>query len=942
MCPDPEPASSFLLRLRGPLTQPSDHSNRTPLLGQQIKSPAYFDEGFRLLETHLRELMDTLAEALPLDPAILGRIPLIRAENADGEFDHCSPEAPQVLSLAFELLNMVEENVAFGLRSRRRSEHGPGAVSGLWPHMLGKLSEAGCSEEEALEHFRKVRVEPVLTAHPTEAKRPEVREKHLAIYHKIVEWDAARSDPHRSRRLRSSLAAELEALWFTGEIFIRRPSVENELRNAVYYLREVFPDVVVRLDRSLEAAWQDHGWSLTRLREENAYPRVRFSTWIGGDRDGHPLVTAEVTARCLAELRGHAATLHGRWLRRAAESLPLAPPFIDCRREIRAGLTSLAESLGDPGRKILKQNRIAPWRAWLYLLREKMTRLPEDGGYGRSEDYRAELDLMHESLQEAGAHRCVTEFVRPLQRLEEVFSFHLAAMDVRQNSATHDQAFAEILQAASLQGGQDFPSWSEEKRIKFLSEELRNPRPLLARGLILPDRADNVLSPLRVLADEVERHGSGGLGQLIVSMTRQASDLLLVHLLAREAGLADFSSAGQWRAKLPVTPLFETGDDLTHADTILENYFAALDGPPASIQPAMVGYSDSNKDAGVFASQWGIHRALERISAVCEKAGSTVQCFHGRGGTIGRGAGPTHWFLRALPPASLAGPVRFTEQGEVLPRKYAHEGNAHYHLELLVAGVSAAVCTSSGSTSTPDRYREALDHISEKSTEAYRGLLETPGFVDFYRDVTPIDALEAGTFGSRPPRRTGSGGNSLDDLRAIPWVFSWTQSRFYLPGWFGVGSGLSALKAADPSAYRHLRETRKELPLLHYLLNNVESGLVSADPETMVAYGALCDDSRLRTRLLHEIQQEFDLTRHCLADFFGSDFSRRRPRLNRTITLRDYPLRCLHDQQRALLADWRQAGRPVTDPGKNSKFDPVFLALQLNINAIASGLRETG
>lgn len=911
-------------------------------MSQQIKSPAYFDEGFRLLETHLRELMDTLAEALPLDPGILARIPLLKAGATAGELDHHSSDSPQVLSLAFELLNMVEENVAFGLRSRRRSEHGPGAVSGLWPHMLAKLSEAGCTEEEALEHFRKVQVEPVLTAHPTEAKRPEVREKHLAIYHKIVEWDAARSDPHRSKRLRTSLAAELEALWFTGEIFIRRPSVENELRNAVYYLREVFPDVVVRLDRSLEAAWQDHGWSLARLREANAYPRVRFSTWIGGDRDGHPLVTAEVTARCLAELRGHAARLHRRWLRQAAESLPLAPPFVHCPKEFQGSLAALAESLGDPGRKLLKQNRIAPWRAWLYLLREKMGRLPGDGGYSRSFEYRAELDLLQNSLQDVGAYRCVTEFVRPLQRLEEVFSFHLAAMDVRQNSDTHDKAFAEILEAAGVSGGENFPSWNEEKRIKFLTAELRNPRPLLARRPSLPERADNVLSPLRVLADQVERFGSGGLGQLIVSMTRQASDLLLVHILAREAGLAEFSTAGQWRATLPVTPLFETGDDLTHADTILKSYFSALEGPPAAVQPTMVGYSDSNKDAGVFASQWGIHRALERISAACEEAGTTVQCFHGRGGTIGRGAGPTHWFLRSLPPASLAGPVRFTEQGEVLPRKYAHEGNAHYHLELLVAGVSAAVCTSSHHSSVTDRHRAALDHIAEHSTAAYRALLETPGFVDFYRAVTPIDALEAGTFGSRPPRRTGSTKNTLEDLRAIPWVFSWTQSRFYLPGWFGVGSGLAALKSADAPAYRHLQETQKELPLFHYLLNNVESGLVSADPEIMSSYGELCQEDSLREELLARIRAEFDLTRAHLADFFGSDFSQRRPRLNRTIALRDQPLRALHAQQRSLLVDWRNSARPVTDSNRGSKFNPLFLALQLNINAIASGLRETG
>lgn len=881
--------------------------------------------------------MEVLAEALPLDDEALAQIPWIN--EITEQTSRAQPtRSSQVQSLAFELLNMVEEHVASRFRSLRRRQHGAAAVSGLWPDMLNTIVASGCTEEEALAAFKEVRVEPVLTAHPTEPKRPAVREKHLAIYQRLAEWEAVRTDSSRAHHRRAALRAELESLWYTGEIFIERPSIQRELRNAVYYLREVFPEVVLRLDRSLESAWVQQGWSLERLRSENAYPQVRFATWIGGDRDGHPLVTPEITATSLTELRSHAARLHRRWLRRAADSLPLAPPFIDRPHELLEANAILAESLGDRGQRIVKRNANEPWKAGLFLLREKMGLLAEEGGYCTTDEYRSDLELIERSLVESKAQHSADEFIRPLLRLTEVFGFHVAAIDIRQNSATHDEAVAMMLQQAGIEEGAQFPEWSEERRQELLTQELANPRPLLPPGSDHSETVNKVIAPLRVFAKHADQFGDEGLGQLIVSMTRQPSDLLLVHLLSREAGLAKYEE-GRWQARLPVTPLFETGDDLAHAGDVLQSYFD-LQGRLPEIQPAMVGYSDSNKDAGTFASHWGIFQALERITDVCNTARCTPQIFHGRGGTIGRGAGPTQWFLRALPIESHTGPVRFTEQGEVLPRKYAHEGNANYHLELLVAGVSAALCTAPKTAPMAAKHRAALGHIATKSTEAYQKLLHAPNFIDFYRAITPIDALEAGTFGSRPPRRTGSGGHSINDLRAIPWVFSWTQSRFYLPGWFGVGSGLAALQNDQPESYRQLQEHLRDLPFLRYVLTNVESSLASAKLEVMRTYASLCSDDGLRDHVLGMIEGELRLTREQLATFFGQDFSKRRPRLHHTLDLRDGPLRLLHEQQITLLQNWRQEDRPVAHEQK--RFHPLFLALQLNINAIASGLRETG
>ncbi|NNC89080.1 MAG: phosphoenolpyruvate carboxylase [Akkermansiaceae bacterium] len=909
---------------------------------EKIKTAAYFKEGFRQLEEELQLVTGVLREALPLDDDLLSLIPW-REESATKIPDGRDALAAQLLSLSFEVLNKVEERVAFRFRSWRRSHHGPAAVSGLWPFAIEQLVKAGCSEKEVLAALREVRVEPVLTAHPTEAKRHVVREKHLAIYNALTAWEAAAQDPHRARRLRGSLRAELESLWFTGEIFIRRPKVRDELQNAIYYLREVFPEVVLRLDRSLELAWEDAGWSVGNLRDQNAYPSIQFATWIGGDRDGHPFVTPEVTAGTLAELRRHAARLHRRFLRRAAQALTLAPPFARVPDDFRDALHHLAQEFGSTGQDILDRNPHEPWRAYLYLLREKMGRTAEQGGYTVPDDYRFDLARLHESLVETGAKYSADEWVRPLLRLSNVFGFHLAAVDIRQNSTAYDQAATELFVATGVKDATGFASWDEPRRRKLVLEELRKPDALTKPGDELGEAAANAIEALRVFAKHSGRFGDSALGQLIVSMTRQPSDLLLVHLFCREAGLADRDDDGQWRSRLPVSPLFETGADLAAAEEILRDYLDAVGPAPNGLQPAMVGYSDSNKDAGVFSSQWGIFLAQESIARACQDHGVKPQFFHGRGGTIGRGAGPTQWFLRALPPGSLSGSVRITEQGEVLPRKYAHEGNAHYQLELLMAGVSEAAATQSRHEPLGDDIRDALQHIADDSSAAYRALLESDGFLDFHRSATPIDALEAGTFGSRPPRRTGGGARkTLEDLRAIPWVFSWTQSRFYLPGWFGVGSGLAALEKKHAANYGKLRESLPANPFLQYVLTNVESSLASAKPELMEVYAALCDDKATRARILDTVRSEYDLTRKQLAAFLGRDFRDRRPRLAKTLDLREKPLRLLHDQQIALLRDWRQAARPVQDDTQSGKFDRTFLALQLTINAISSGLRETG
>ncbi|MEN8693612.1 MAG: phosphoenolpyruvate carboxylase [Akkermansiaceae bacterium] len=902
-------------------------------MSDTIKNADYFAQGFRELDETLAETTEMLAEALPLDASLRSLVPWKSEDTFPGAIpDGHEREGAQLLSICFELLNIVEERVAWQFRSYRRAQYGAAAIKGLWPSVIETFKKEGLTQDDAIAALKKVQVEPVLTAHPTEAKRPSVRQRHKAIYEELRTFENARRDPHYGRRISDTLGAELETLWHTGEIFVKRPQIEEELRNALPYLSEIFPEVVNRLDRSLELAWEDAGWDIDRLREENAYPTLKFATWIGGDRDGHPFVTPEVTQNTLASLQRHATALQRRSLKRSADKLTLAPPFTKVPSRLLEANAELVTLLGKQGEATQARYQLEPWRAYLHLLRDKF----EQGKYTTKQEYLDELTFAHETLCEVGAKKTAHEWIFPLIRRGEIFGLHLASLDIRNNSESHDQAAAQLFQSIGIEDGENFANWPEEKRRALLVQELKNPRPFLTRYEEAGEQADGILAYLRLLATHLRKKGSDGLGQLIISMTRSVSDLLLMQLLSREAGLAKMHSNGLWRSRLPVSPLFETGDDLAAASGILAEYLAIMGPHSSGRQPAMVGYSDSNKDAGVFASQWGIFKGQETMTASCKAAGVVPQFFHGRGGTIGRGAGPTRWFLRALPEGSLGGPVRITEQGEVLPRKYGHEGNAHFHLELLVAGVTRSVGLGTQKNSPVDSCREALDALSFESDKAYRGLLDADRFMEFYRTATPIDALETGVFGSRPSRRTGKKA-SLKDLRAIPWVFSWTQARFYLPGWYGVGSGLEAIGEEN---FAQIKESLPDFDFLQYVFTNIESSLASADPEMMKQYAALCPDQELAQCLLDQILGEYEKTRAFIHELFGLSFEDRRPRMMKTLALRDVPLHALHQQQIELLKGWREAGSPLEK--EEGKFHRDFLALQLTINAISSGLRETG
>jgi phosphoenolpyruvate carboxylase len=860
---------------------------------------------------------------------------------------HQPHRTAQAYSIAFQLLNMVEENASVQMRRLIEGEGNLVEVSGLWQQNLHHLEELGLTDQQIAENLAKIRVEPVLTAHPTEAKRATVLEHHRRLYLLLVKRENQVWTPSEQAEIRQAVKVELERLWRTGEIYLDKPDVASERRNIIYYLQNVFPLVLPELDRRLRYAWQAMDFNPALLETPFCFPKISFGNWVGGDRDGHPLVTAAVTQQTLANLRQTAVRLLKRQLTDLAVRISLSEYLQTPPPQLLERISDMAGLLGEQGQEAVTRNPKEPWRQIVNLM---MTKLPVEDmetatpqhTYRLAAELLNDLMTLRQNLLDVRADRIVQMDLDPIIRTTQTFGFHLAALDIRQNSRFHDLAVAQLMSAAGLNGA-DFPQWEESQRLEFLSQELSSPRPFTRPDMKLAPEAEAVLSCYRVVVEHIRQNGQEGLGALIVSMTRSLSDLLVVYLLAREVGLATETDDGLV-CQLPVVPLFETIDDLQKAPQILESFLTHpltqrslayqqerlnLAQP---VQQVMIGYSDSNKDGGIFASLWNLYRAQDALAAIGQRHGTRVRFFHGRGGTISRGAGPTHRFINALPHSSLNGDLRMTEQGETIAQKYANRLNAAYNLELLIAGVTGASLRHQHSEKQSHPLEPVMDKLAEKSRNAYETLIKTEGFVTFFRQATPIDAIEASRIGSRPARRTGQ--QTIADLRAVPWVFSWGQARFYLSGWYGVGTALEWLLSKDEATFKSVQAENFVWSPLHYIISNAATSIATADLDIMQMYAAQVEDASIRERVMGLIEREYQRTRQMLEKIYDGPLSDRRPNVHQLLSLRQQGLRILHHQQIELLQQWRR--------GSDAEKQEILPQLLLTVNAIASGLRTTG
>ena len=905
------------------------------------------------IDADLRFLLDCFREVLMEigEPDSAALLPWCVAGEIN-EADFPADKLSQLYSIAFQLLNMVEENSAVQVRRIVESNRGPSQERGLWGNTLQRLLGEGYEEPEIAAAMSRVHVEPVLTAHPTEAKRATIIAKHHALYQLLEKRENQILTPMEQFQVRREIKELLELHWRTGNIYQKKPDLASERRNIIHYLKNIFPEVLPLLDQRLKYAWKNQGLAKDEL-EPDRLPRLTFGTWVGGDRDGHPLVTAEVTRETLGDLRLNALIIIRHRLVDLAARLSLADHQHAVPRSLAQWIGDRAAELGNAGREAVERNPGESWRQAVNLvaaglplevIRNHATMLDDTKGYYRlPEQLKTDLRVLDQALREAGADRIADMDIVPLIRLLDAIGFHLATLDIRQNSAFHDRAVEQILAAAGLEST-DFSAWPESRRCEFLSRELATQRPFLLPGRVAGSEADAVLGCYRVLAGHIDLYGAEGIGALIVSMTRNCSDLLTVYLLAREAGLMTYDENGA-RSQLRVVPLFETIDDLLRAPEILGRFLEnpvtrrtlAATAGERPLQQVMIGYSDSCKDGGIVASQGALYRAQAELTRIGDELGVDIRFFHGRGGSIGRGAGPTFRFLEGLPPAALRGSFRMTEQGETIAQKYANPLTATYNLELQLAGVLGMTVRKTRKSRTAPELSMIMEYLVGASERAYKELINQDGFMEFYSQATPIDVMEHLRIGSRPARRTGR--RTLADLRAIPWVFSWNQSRFLLPSWYGAGSALAGLHREKPELFALLSSNIAAFPPLRYLFMNVELATLQADPEIMGAYASLVDDDQVRERFMGLIEAEYALTCEMLRHLFPEPIAKRRPLQLAAMNQRSAPLAVLHRRQIALLNRWRNAGnKGPNDPTSETMLEELFLT----VNAIASGIRNTG
>ncbi|KNC48272.1 phosphoenolpyruvate carboxylase [Thecamonas trahens ATCC 50062] len=938
------------------------------------------------VEADVTFMVSRLAEVLKADGygEVAARLPWV-----NGAADSAAPASAaldigqrrklvQALSLSFQLLNMVEENAAAQGRRHREGAHGLAAENGLFGSVFARLGDRGLNSAQAAELLASVHVEPVLTAHPTEAKRQTMVEQLRELYLLLFKRESTVWTKWEQDQITSDIQAALAILWRTGDLRLKKLDVTSERRAVQAYLRHKFPAVLPQLDARLRTAFEDAGFDGALVRSPGSLPRISFGSWVGGDRDGHPGVTASVTAETLLELRQGALDVHRAELEKLVAKLSLsarrAPPpsmLLNALAEANENLAPLRKSL-PAGAWPTERNPGEPWREMIgYML----LRLPTSAEalasglhYTSPAELLADLQILGASLDAVGAGKIADTHVAPIERAVQVFGFHLAALDVRENSTMHEHALWSLLSVGGVSLPPSAGEWDEASRVEVLNRELDSLRPLAHPHAALAPQAKTVLDAHRVVARHASIHGIAGIGSFIVSMTRSLSDLLAVYVLGKESGLvgppatlaehfgSGSGSLGELKTEpgnaciVPVVPLFETVGDLERSPEIMSAFLAhpvtqrslalqqAIHGYDRPRCQVMVGYSDSCKDGGILSSQWHLHVAQRKLSQVCADAGVDVVFFHGRGGTVSRGAGPTHRFLDALP---VGGPeaaaIRVTEQGESIAAKYSNVGTATYNLELLTAGVTGVAARGASAASTEHELAPVVEDLAKRAHWAYAELISHPQFMTYFSEGTPIDALEHGVFGSRPSRRTGQ--RTLADLRAIPWTFAWTQSRVYLPSWYGVGTVLHELAEAEPHNFERFRAAVRDWPFLQYVIGNIEASLASVSLPIVRDYGSLVSSDAARDAIGSLIHNEFVRTDSVLQVLYDDvPLALRRPRMHHTVQLRDRGLRELHAEQIALLKHWRG----LVASGDSVSADAVLPPLLSTVNAIASGLRTTG
>ncbi|MGH8941953.1 MAG: phosphoenolpyruvate carboxylase [Acidimicrobiia bacterium] len=903
-----------------PVTATSDEALRADIrrLGNQL--------GDALVRQHGPELLDLVEEVRALGKSSRRG----GSTEAAGQLDNrlADLEIDEVIPLVrafttyFYLANVAEQ--VHRIDQLAIAELGLAAT-------VDRVLEAGVEPDVLAEVLQRLEMRPVFTAHPTEAARRSILTKTARLAELIGQrLTAGDADLALIDRRTAEL---IDQIWQTDELRLEKPNPVEEARSALYYLVQIASEVMPALSERVAL-------EISRLGVVPDRSPIRFGSWVGGDRDGNPGVKPDTTLETLL-------LQHDRGIRHLigliedlADELSVSERLAPMSDELEASLASDREMLPEVWQREGRRTAAEPYRLKCSYIRARLVNtnrrlqqgLPHVEGkeYAHPDDLVADLDLMASSLSRARGELIAQGAVARMRRAAETFGFQMATLDVREHASRHHEAIAELFGLV----GVDYRAMSHDQRSEVLSAELEGTRPLSGLTTALSQEADLTLGAFRSIREAQDLYGDQVIESYIISMTESPADVLETAVLAREAGLIDLRRG---IARIGLVPLVETIDDLRNAGGLLE---ALFNDPPyrqilelrGNSQEVVLGYSDSNKEGGITTSQWEIYKAQRSMRNAAERHGVHLRLFHGRGGTIGRGGGPTHAAILAQPFGTVDGELKVTEQGEVISEKYGHPAIAARNLELALSAVlesSLLHRRSRKPKETLDRWTEAMDFFSAEAYSSYREFVQHPSLVPYFLSSTPVEELGRLNLGSRPSRRPGGVGG-IEDLRAIPWVFGWTQTRQIVPGWFGVGTGIRAARKAGFGDV--LDEMAREWGFFQTFLSNVEMTLAKTDLEIAGRYvsSLVAEEHRGLLDLIRaecELATEEILTLRRQPDLLGD-----LPLLKRTLGVRDVYLDPISYLQVSLLARSRDG-----EVG-----DDLDRALLLTVNGIAAGMRNTG
>jgi len=850
----------------------------------------------------------------------------------------------KTFSIRFDLINIGEQQARIRTIHRRRLRSDPKPIGESPGEALRLLRDRGIDADQLWEYLGHAGIVPVYTAHPTEARRRVVLEKLGRIAEALESLDQPEVLPSERTAALAVVTEELETLWLTETVRSRRPTVLDEVRQMLNIVQKTLFEVIPGLYRDLEVSIHQ---VYPELQSRELPALMRFGSWIGGDRDGNPFVTHEVTTEAI---RLQQETVLHHYLKRLDEfkwrlttSATIAAPSAALEASIEED-HRLFPSLeyrreGEPYRQKCRyisakiRKTLENWRAASLHWGDSAKTVVPPGVYLRRADLLADLNLLRESLIASGAVAQASGALRDLIRLVEVFGLHMLTLDVRQHSARHAGAIDEVFRWAGV--CDDYLKLSSDERFELLARELSTNRPLIAARLPFSEESAEVITTFRRIATILDRLAPEAVENYIISMTMEPAHLLEVLLLAREAGLY---RPDEGVSLINIVPLFETLNELQNAPAIIGKLFElpayrthlALRG---NLQEVMIGYSDSNKESGFLPSVWALFQAERGLVAAAEPLGITIRTFHGRGGAIGRGGGPANLAILAQPPGSINGRIRFTEQGEMITDRYFHSAVTQRHLEQILHAVLVASFPTRAEQQPDPKWEAATRTMAATARRHYRELVyDTPNFVEYFEQATPLTEIAELKIGSRPARR--SGGKRIEDLRAIPWVFSWMQSRHTLPGWFGLGTAIEELLREQPDAINTLRAMAQRWRFWKVGLENAQMILAKADMVIARLYADLVVEKKCGDVIYGRILDEYQRTVAMLKKVTDQDeLLGHKPFLQRSIARRNPAIDPLSLIQLELLRRLRQGHELGPD---------LERAVLESIQGIAAGLKNTG